>query len=209
MLQIQLGVWLLEKVGVQQQGGGDSQSIVMAEIPPTAPADQVSSDPIDEALKNLNEEALQLSEFLDHEEKLIKELCVLLRQVLGQLKISFSIPVSVVPPAWRSLRMYLNAEAHVISINDKNEVTSKALENYPPHVIFNIVSFVLPELSKSLTSYRQKISSRINLFDRINQELKNLGKIFVNNPRKLEEDGNIEDGVKKALLDQQKDQSQK
>ena len=199
----------MEKVEAQQQVSGDSQSIVMAEIPPVSPADQTSSNPIDEALKVLNEEALQLSELLDHEEKLIKELCVLLRQVLGHLRISFSIPTSVVPQPWRSPRMYLNAEAHVISINDKNEVTSKALENYPPHVIFNIVSFLLPELSKSLTSYRQKISSRIDLFDRINQELKNLSKIFVNTPRKLEEDSNIEDGVKKALLDQQKDQSQK
>ena len=181
----------------------------MAEIPPNAPADQASSGPIDEALKNLNEEALQLSEFLDHEEKLIKELCVLLRQVLEQLKISFSIPASVVPEAWRSLRMYLNAEAHIISINSKNEVTSKALENYPPQVIFNIVSFILPELSRALTSYRQKISSRIDLFDRINQELKNLSKIFGNTQRKPEEDGNIDDGVKKALLEQHKDQIQK
>ena len=158
----------------------------MAEIPQNAPADQASGGPIDEALKNLNEEALQLSEFLDQEEKLIKELCVLLRQVLGQLGISFSIPVTVVPSAWRSLRMYLNAEAHVISINDKNEVTSKALENYPPHVIFNIVTFILPELSKSLTAYRQKISLRIDLFDRMNQELRNLSKIFGNTHRKFE-----------------------
>jgi len=197
----------LEKVEVQQQGG-DSPNPVTADIHLNTPTDQASSGPIDEALRNLNEEALQLSELLDHEEKLIKELCILLRQVLGQLKISFSIQANVVPQPWRSPRMYLNAEAHVISINDKNEVTSKALEHYPPQVIFNIVSFVLPELSKSLTAYRQKISSRIDLFDRINQELKNLSKIFGNSPRKSEEDGNIEDGVKKTLMEQQKDQSQ-
>jgi hypothetical protein len=197
----------LEKVEAQQQSG-DSQNPITADIHPYVPMDQVSKGPIDEALRNLNEEALQLSELLDHEEKLIKELCTLLRQVLGQLKISFTIQANVVPQPWGASRMYLNAEAHVISINDKNEVTSRALEHYPPHVIFNIVTFVLPELSKSLTSYRQKISSRIDLFDRINQELKNLSKIFGNSPRKSEEDGNIQDGVKKALVDQQTNQSQ-
>ncbi len=198
---------LLEKVEVQQQSGS-SQNLITADIHQNMLTDQVSKGPIDEALKNLNEEALQLSELLDHEEKLIKELCTLLRQVLGQLKISFGIQADVVPQPWGAPRMYLNAEAHVISINDKNEVTSRALEHYPPHIIFNIVTFVLPELSKSLTSYRQKISSRIDLFDRINQELKNLSKVFGNGPRKSEEDGSLEDGVKKALVDPQSNQSQ-
>lgn len=74
-----LGVRLLEKVEVEVNRSGDSAKTATGEGPPSAA--QASSDPVQESLKVLNEEALQLSEFLWQEEKLIKELCGLLKQV--------------------------------------------------------------------------------------------------------------------------------
>jgi hypothetical protein len=84
-------------------------------------------------------------------------------------------------------------------------VKSKALEDFPPQVILNVVSFIIPELSKSLTSYRKRISLRIGLFDRINQELRNIRSIFASHPKKLEENMNpLNNGVKKAILAKQR-----
>lgn len=197
----------MEKVEVQQQSGGNSPSIVIAEMPAVGPN---SGDPMQESLRILNEEALQLSEFFWQEEKLIKELCGSLKQVLRQLNLSFSLPTDIFPLAWKSQRVFLNAEAHLILINDKNEVTSKALEDYPPHIIFSVVSFAIPELSKFLTSYRLRINTRISLFDRVNQELKNLSKILSDSPKKPESEvADIDDSVKKPLANQQQNPSPK
>jgi hypothetical protein len=103
----------------------------------------------------------------------------------------------------------LNDEAHLIFINNKNEVKSKTLRDYSPQVILNVASFIIPELSRSLTSYRKKISSRIDLFDRINHELRNLRNIFANHPEKPEEDINpTNNGVKKGLSAKQKGSSE-
>ena len=101
----------------------------------------------------------------------------------------------------------MNDEAHLILINDQNEVRSKALEDYPPQVVFNVVSFVVPELSRSLTSYRKRISLRISLFDRVNQELRNLRNIFADSPRKMGESNPVDDGVKKALQSKKEEPS--
>jgi hypothetical protein len=91
----------------------------------------------------------------------------------------------------------------MILINDKNEVESRALEDYSPDVISNMISHIVPELSKSLTLHRQKIAMRIDLFDRVNRELRNLRNMSDNRSDKNEEgSGPVEDGIKKTLMNQ-------
>jgi len=187
----------LEKAEVAEKSSEGSQKVITGEAtPPPSPS---SSDQIQESLKILSEETLQLSEFLWQEEKLIKELCVLLKLVLKQMNLSFNVPANVLPQTDKIQRIILNDEAHLILINDQNEVKSKALEDYPPPVIFNLVSFVIPELTKSFTSYRKRISVRISLFDRINQELRNIRNVFASSLKKAEDGNPVNDGVKNAL----------
>lgn len=191
----------MENVEVEKKSSENSKKTIKGEISPYRP----SSDQIQESLRIINEETLQLSEFLLQEEKLIKELCVLLKQVLRRLSASFNLPSNIFPQTWKTQRIILNDEAHLIFINSENKVKSKALEDFPPQVILNVVSFIIPELSKSLTSYRKRISLRIGLFDRINQELRNIRSIFASHPKKLEENMNpLNNGVKKAILAKQR-----
>lgn len=193
----------MEKAEVEEKSIENSKKMIKGETLPRPY--QPSSEQMQEFLKIMNEETLQLSEFLLQEEKLIKELCVLLKQVLKQLNMSFNLPANVFPQTWKTQRIILNDEAHLIFVNNKNEVKSKALEDYPSQVILNVASFIIPELSRSLISYRKEISSRIGLFDRINQELRTLRNILANRPKKFEEDINpVNDGVKKALIAKQK-----
>lgn len=193
----------MEKAEVQEKGSPDSQGAIVQGVQPQG--SQSTDDQMENSLKNLSEETLQLSEFLWQEEKLTKELCALLKLVFRQLGVSFNLPSNVLPQSGNLRRITLNDEAHMILINDQNEVTSKALENYPAHVIFNVVSFVIPELSKSLSAYRKRTSLRISFFDRINQELKNLQNIFVSSPKMCEGGKPIDDGVKQALSTQKQD----
>jgi len=191
-------VKLLEKAEVQEKSSADSQKPITGESP--LQGSQPPGDQMEESLKILSEETLQLSEFLWQEEKLINELCALLKLVLKQVNLSFNLPADILPRTEKMQRVMLNDEAHLILINDQNEVRSKALEDYPPQVVFNVISFVVPELGRSLTSYRKRISVRISLFDRVNQELRNLRNIFASTPKKLGDSNPVDDGVKKALL---------
>jgi len=194
----------LEKVEVEQKGSENSQPLILAENPPEA-APQLNEQ-TQEYLKVLSEETLQLSELIWQESKLTREFCALLKQVLKQLNMSFNLPVNIFSQGAKLRQVILNSEAHLILINDKNEVESKALEDYPSAVVFNLVSFIIPELGKSLSLYRQRISVRIEFFDRVNRELRNLRNMSENRSSKLENDNDkIEDGVRKTLLNQQKE----
>lgn len=194
----------MEKAEVEEKSIENSKKMIKGETLPHPY--QPSNEQMQESLKVMNEETLQLSEFLLQEEILCRELCVLLKQVLKHLNMSFNLPANVFPQTEKTQRIILNDEAHLIFVNNKNEVKSKALEDYPPQVILNVASFIIPELSRSLTSYRKEIGSRIDLFERINNELRNFRNIFVNRPRKLlEEDINPADNrLKRAPLAKQK-----
>jgi len=198
-------VWLLAVV--EQKSSESSPPLVLAE---TSGASYTLNEQMQESLKVLSEETLQLSELIWQEAKLTKEFCAVLKQVLKQLKISFNLPVNVIAQGQRLQQAILNPEAHMILINDKNEVESRALEDYPPDVISNMISFIVPELSKSLTLYRQKIAVRIDLFDRVNRELRNLRNMSDNHSDKNEEgSGPVEDGIKKTLMDQSRSSGEK
>jgi hypothetical protein len=198
-------VWLLG--AVEQKSSESSQPLVLAEATETS---HMLNDQMQESLKALSEETLQLSELIWQEAKLTKEFCTVLKQVLKQLKISFNLPVNIFAQGRRLQQAILNSEAHMILINDKNEVESRALEDYPPDVISNMISYIIPELSKSLTLYRQKIAARIDLFDKVNRELRNLQNISDNSSNKNEEgSGPVEDGIKKTLTDQSRPSGEK
>lgn len=197
----------MEKVEVEQKNSGNSQPLVLAEaVQGSAP---IVNEQMQESLKVLSEETLQLSELIWQEAKLIREFCALLKQVLRQLNMSFNLPVSIFPEGRKLQQVILNSEAHLILVNDRNEVDSKALEEYSSDIVFNLVSIIIPELSKSLTLYRQKINVKIELFDRVNRELRNLRNMSDSRSNKHEENNApIDDGIKKTLMEQKKNSDQ-
>ena len=197
----------MEKVEVEQKSGENSQPLVLADTSPET--SQTLNEQMQESLKVLSEETLQLSELIWQESKLTREFCALLKQVLKQLNMSFNLPVDIFPKGAKLQQVILNSEAHLILINDKNEVESKALEDYPSDVVFNLVSFIIPELGKSLGLHRQKISVRIDFFDRVNRELRNLRNMSDNCPGKTDEGtSRVENGIRKTLLDQKESAEQ-
>lgn len=162
----------------------------------------------EELLRVIREETLQLSEFLIEEKRLIHELFVILRLTLRQLNASFRISAKMIPLSERITYVVLNEEGHLILVDDKGGVRSKALEDYPPEVILNVLWVVLPELSQMIVSFRKRISFRVNIFEKISREFRNLHKIFVKRQEEQTSEGSEEapedeaqkDGVRQSLL---------
>lgn len=156
-----------------------------------------------DSLKIINEEILQLSEFLIEDKKLAQELCRLLRQVLKHLNLSFVIPSRAIPIFEKIDQIILNEEGHLILVYEESKVDSKALEEYPPEIILIVFLNIIPRLGKLLRLYRKKVGIRVNFFEKIYRELENASKVFVTSNQKLEislRERTEEDGVKKTLF---------
>lgn len=141
-----------------------------------------------ELLTTISEETLQLSEFLLEETKLIQELCMFLRQILRRLNMTFNIPLKAIPEMQeRAKKIVLNKEGHLIVMYEKDKINSKILEDYPPEIVLSVIWNVIPELEKSIKTYRRRISERVSIFERIKKELKNIHKVFTSSNREEHE----------------------
>ena len=141
-----------------------------------------------ELLTTISEETLQLSEFLLEEKKLIQELCMFLRHILRRLNMTFNIPLKAIPELQeKAKKIVLNKEGHLIVIYEKEKVNSKVLEDYQPEIVLSVIWNVIPELEKSIKTYRRRISERVSIFERIKKELKNIQKVFTSSNREESE----------------------
>jgi hypothetical protein len=161
-----------------------------------------------DSLKVINEEILQLSEFLIEDKKLAQELCKLIKPVLKHLNLSFVISPRAISLFEKTDQIILNEEGSLIFIHDKNKVDSKALEEYPPEIILIVFLDIIPKLGKLLKLYRKKVGMRVNFFEKIYRELENVNRTFVTSNQRhdesLEESVEV-DGVKKVLFSKGKD----
>jgi len=162
----------------------------------------------EELLRVIREETLQLSEFLVEEKRLIHESYVLLKLTLRQLNASFHISPKMIPLSEKIKHVVLNEEGHLILVDDKGGLSSKALEDYPPEVILNVLWVILPELSEMIVGYRKRISFRVNIFEKLGREFRNLHKIFSKRQEEQASESSEEtseeraqkDGVRQSLL---------
>jgi hypothetical protein len=134
---------------------------------------------LQELLRSISEETLQLSEFLIEENKTMNELCLSLKQILKKLNVSFSIPPQDIPLRKKAKKVILNEEGHLILVYEKGEVHSAFLAEYPPEIVMAVLLVIMPEMAKVIMLYRKKISIRVSFFGRMRKELKNVVRAIV------------------------------
>ena len=164
------------------------------------------------SLRTINEETLQLSEFLIEDKKLAQEICKLIKQILKHLNLSFVIPARAIPLFKKTDQIILNEEGHLIFLYEKNKVNSKALEEYSPEIILMVFLNIIPKLGRSLRSYRKKVGMRVNFFEKIYRELENANRAFITSNQRLDEglkESVEEDGIKKTLFSKSKNYEEK
>jgi hypothetical protein len=154
---------------------------------------------LQELLRSINEETLQLSEFLMEEGKLVRELCVSMRQILKKLNVSFNIPPKDIPIKAKVKKVVLNEECHLILVYEKGEVHSAFLAEYPPEIVMATLLVIMPELAEVIMLYRKKISTRVSFFAKIKKELKNVVKAIVGSKETEAAETESMDAVKDSL----------
>ena len=134
---------------------------------------------LQQLLKDISEETLQLREFLTEENRLMNELCVSIKQIMKKLGVSFDIPPRNIRASKNIKRVILNQEGHLTFYYEKGEAHSAFLAEYPPEIIIAVLWVVMPKLAKVVVTYRKKIRSRISLFKKLKTELKTIAKAVV------------------------------
>jgi len=134
---------------------------------------------LQQLLKDISEETLQLREFLTEENRLMSELCVSIKQIMKKLGVSFDIPPSNIRASKNIKRVILTQEGHLTFFYEKGEAHSAFLAEYPPEIVIAVLWIVMPKLAKVVITYTKKIRTRISLFKKLRNELKTIAKAVV------------------------------
>jgi hypothetical protein len=131
---------------------------------------------LQELLKVISSESLQLNAFLSEENRLVNEVCLSLTQVMKKLQISFDIPAFNISSKRKIRKAILNDEGSLKLFYEKDGEKSDFLANYPPETVLAVLWAIMPELAGAMTSHRKRLSARISFIERVKKELKNVAK---------------------------------
>jgi hypothetical protein len=129
-------------------------------------------------LKDINSDSKRLGELLIQENTLIKDTCSCLTKILAHLNLAVILP-RIPAPSFREYRqVILNSQGHLITVKKDDFVESKLLERYPVETILLVVWAVIPRIKEIVNTYTRQVSTRLDLFERIDEELKHVKESF-------------------------------
>jgi hypothetical protein len=139
----------------------------------TEAAQQIEND-FFALLHTINEEAMQLGEFIATETKTVYEICGNLQYVFHHLGLSVDLPSSLI--TWRRnvQKATYNDHGHLILVMTNGEIESKALEQLSPEIVLTVVWGVIPKLGEIVSTRLKHAETRISLFEKIRVNLRNL-----------------------------------
>ncbi len=148
------------------------------------------------ALRDIQEEFLQIAELTSMEKNYAKELSNCLRQVTSVLK--FSVPISTEVFPMPVKQAALSSEGNVLVTQENGPTSSKPLEEFDSETAVKIIGDALPKLRVAASNYRKKIASRVTLLEEVMPELRRLVRAI--QEEKVERpEGAIEDAVGSSI----------
>ena len=148
------------------------------------------------ALKDMQEEFLQIDELASTENNYAKELSDLLKHVMFVLKTS--VPISSDVFAIPVKNAALTSEGDVLVIHSDGLISSRPLDDFDSETAVKIIADGLPKLRATAIGFRKKISARVVLLEEVIPELRRLVRTLREGKAEKSE-GALEDIVKSAI----------
>ncbi len=139
---------------------------------------QQNEQKMQELLQSMNEESAKLSGHLAEENKIMIEICNSLVQVTKKLHVSIDIPSRDLPLK-RNMKKAILGEDGYLKIQYDEDTHSAFLAEYPSEVVMAVLWIAVPELTKAISVYRKRANSRMNFFEGLKKELKNITRTIV------------------------------
>jgi len=153
-------------------------------------------------LRSVNDDTKQLGEYLIEERNMVKDICTYLERIFSQLNIAIILPDIPIPFFKICKEIILNSQGHLIIVKEDNRVESKSLQKYPPEVVLIVVWGIIPKLKEIISTYMRHVSIRVDLFEKISEELKSVQESFEVPEREdgQESENFREDSAREAII---------
>jgi hypothetical protein len=122
-------------------------------------------------IRDLQNNAAQLSEVEEVLHNKIFKLVEQLKALQTLTSVTVPIPPELLGQSLGDVKeSSIGANAVVIGIDEEGKAFSKPLMDFPPDVVFNIVSEWAPKLKESINTKKQLIEARLNVVEKLLRE---------------------------------------
>ena len=146
------------------QLSGESSDVRIKEMEPA----------LSELIPSIREGAETLAASIAEYTRLSRELCKALAAYTGWLDITLEIPPEEIPRFYEAEKMFLSPQGHLVVIDNRGRVDSKALEEYPTEVVLMVVLNAMPQIKSKMDEYAQRLSERIDLLEGFSSLLRSI-----------------------------------
>jgi hypothetical protein len=153
-------------------------------------------------IRSIEDDARKLGEFSIEEKSLIKNICESFLKTLSYLCLSIEFPKLPAPYLQDCKKVILGSDGNLIVVRDDSQIESKQLDSYPAEIVLMIIWAAVPELKEIVSNLTKRVSTRLELFNIIDEEIRNLQSSFESSSEQedLLSRNSIRENARKALI---------
>jgi len=124
-----------------------------------------------DAMREANNEVLQVEELRSHTEKLKEDLIGYVTDILRDYNLTLKVPAKSLPDAEGVRTVSFNGTGIISFHLQDGSVKSQAMREFPPHQLLNLLSAAMPHLRAALMLKRKEFEELSNLLSKIGKHI--------------------------------------
>lgn len=125
------------------------------------------NEKVKEMLRQMQEEAMQISELTLMQKDYISEISTYIKRVLIMLPYSIEVAMATLGNKGRKGKAFLNKNAYVIMTSDGNEATSTPLTELEPDISMAVLSDAMPKIEEGLRIKRERMQDETTRLEQL------------------------------------------
>ena len=125
------------------------------------------NEKVQEMLRQMQEEAMQISELTLMQKDYISEISTYIKRVLIMLPYSIEVAMATLGNRGKKGKAFLNKNAHVIMTSDGDEATSTPLADLEPDLSMAVLTDAMPKIEEGLRIKRERMQDETTRLEQL------------------------------------------
>jgi len=125
------------------------------------------NEKVQEMLRQMQEEAMQISELTLMQKDYISEISTYIKRVLIMLPYSIEVAMATLGNRGKKGKAFLNKNAHVIMTSDGDEATSTPLAELEPDLSMAVLTDAMPKIEEGLRIKRERMQDETTRLEQL------------------------------------------
>jgi len=132
------------------------------------------SEKVQEMVKRMQEEAMQISELTLMQKDYISEVSTYIKRILILLPFSIQVGLATIGNTQTKAKAFLNKDANIIVTNEAGEATSTPLTELEPDISMAVLADAMPKIEEGLKIKRERMQEETGRLEQLATQMESV-----------------------------------